>query len=95
MPTYLVAFLVSEFEGVLTTFNGTNNEFGVFTRPEAVNQTAYTLDFGMRVVKALGDYFGIDYYSTDANLKLDHVALTDFRAGAMENWGLVDYRFDS
>lgn len=89
MSTYLVAFLVSEFEAAHSTVSG---DFGVYTRPDAKNQTDYAFDFGVRVVNALSDYFGIDYYSTNANLKLDHVALPDFRAGAMENWGLVKYR---
>ncbi|XP_045519265.1 membrane alanyl aminopeptidase-like [Pieris brassicae] len=91
MSTYLVAFLISEFESVTTIKNG-DNEFGVYTRPEAINQTEYAVDFGQRIVDALGDYFGIDYYSVDSNLKLDHVALVDFQSGAMENWGLVKYR---
>nr|QEV86803.1 aminopeptidase N8 [Chilo suppressalis] len=91
MPTYLVAFLVSEFEAARYNISQ-SNEFGVFTRPEAVNQSEYTFDFGLRVVEALGQYFGVDYYSTNSNLKLDHVALINFRAGAMENWGLVTYR---
>ncbi|XP_045765661.1 membrane alanyl aminopeptidase-like [Maniola jurtina] len=91
MSTYLVAFLVSEFEAQHYSRNGTK-ELGVFTRPEAKNQTDYTFDFALRVVQALGDYFGIDYYSTNSNLKLDHIALIDFKAGAMENWGLVTYR---
>lgn len=91
MSTYLVAFLVSEFEAGNIYTNGTK-EFGIYTRPDAKNQTEYAFDFGLRVVQALGDYFGVDYYSTDPNIKLDHVALPDFRAGAMENWGLVKYR---
>ncbi|XP_013142033.1 PREDICTED: membrane alanyl aminopeptidase-like [Papilio polytes] len=90
MSTYLVAFLISEFDATVN-INGTN-EFGVYTRPEAKNQTDYAFDFGLRVVQALGDYFGIDYYSTNSQLGLDHVALPDFNAGAMENWGLVKYR---
>lgn len=92
MSTYLVAFLVSEFEAEHYSRNG-SNELGVFTRPEAKNQTDYAFDFALRVVQALGDYFGIDFYSTNDNLKLDHIALIDFKAGAMENWGLVKYRF--
>ncbi|CAH2070908.1 unnamed protein product, partial [Iphiclides podalirius] len=90
MSTYLVAFLVSEFEAGNITKGP--QEFGVFTRPEAKNQSAYAFDFGRRVVTALGAYFGIDYYSTNNNLRLDHIALPDFRAGAMENWGLIKYR---
>lgn len=91
MSTYLVAFLVSEFESGNSLVLG-DNEFGVYSRPEATNQSQYAFDFGQRVVQELGTYFGIDYYSTNANLKLDHIALPDFGAGAMENWGLVKYR---
>ncbi|KAJ2952367.1 hypothetical protein O0L34_g4651 [Tuta absoluta] len=91
MSTYLVAFLVSEFQAANYATNG-SRELGVFTRPEAKNQSAYAFDIGQKVVDALGAYFGIDFYSVDPNLKLDHVALVDFNAGAMENWGLVTYR---
>ncbi|XP_049870025.1 membrane alanyl aminopeptidase-like [Pectinophora gossypiella] len=91
MSTYVVAFLVSEFEAANYATNGTR-EFGVFTRPDAKNQTAFTFDFGQRAVEALSAYLGVDYYTTDANLKLDHVALIDFKVGAEENWGLVTYK---
>ncbi|XP_053604250.1 membrane alanyl aminopeptidase-like [Plodia interpunctella] len=87
MPTYLVAFIISEFD-----VRSTDDSFGVYTRPEALNQTQFAFDFGENVVNQLGNYFGIDYYSSNEHLKLDHVALPDFRAGAMENWGLVTYR---
>lgn len=91
MPTYLVAFLVSEYEAAQYAVTETR-EFGIYTRPEAKNQSEYAFEFGKEVVDELGAYFGIDYYSVDENLKLDHVAIPDFRAGAMENWGLVKYR---
>lgn len=90
MSTYLVAFLVSEFEAGNITKG--SREFGVFTRPSAKNQSAYAFDFGHRVANALGSYFGLDYYSTSNNLRLDHIALPDFSSGAMENWGLIKYR---
>ncbi|XP_075971973.1 putative aminopeptidase-2 [Anticarsia gemmatalis] len=91
MPTYLVAFLVSEYEAAQYSTNGTR-EFGIYTRPEAKSQAAYAFDFGKKVVEELGNFYGIDYYSTNEHLKLDHVSIPDFRAGAMENWGLVKYR---
>jgi aminopeptidase N len=95
MSTYLVAFLVSEYEvarhHMIPVGNGTK-ELSIYTRPEAVNQTEYAFDFALRVVDALSEYLGIDYYSVNEYLKLDHVALINFKAGAMENWGLVTYR---
>lgn len=91
MSTYLVAFLISEFESGGYYTNGTT-EFGVWSRPQAKNQSEYAFDFGLKVVNALSVYFGIDYYSMDEHLKLNHIALPDFRAGAMENWGLITYR---
>ncbi|CAH0605713.1 unnamed protein product [Chrysodeixis includens] len=91
MSTYLVAFLVSEFEAGAQVFNGTR-EFGIYSRPEAKNQSRFAFEFGTQVVDALGTYFGIDYYSTDSHLRLDHVALPNFRGGAMENWGLIKYK---
>ncbi|KAL4705512.1 hypothetical protein ACJJTC_011454 [Scirpophaga incertulas] len=91
MSTYLVAFLISEFQAARYNVTG-EKEFGIYTRPQAANQTDYTFDFGLRVVNAMSDYFGVDYYSTNSKLKLDHVALINFRAGAMENWGLITYR---
>ncbi|CAH2105884.1 unnamed protein product [Euphydryas editha] len=91
MSTYLVAFLVSDFEHGDSIING-DNEFGVYSRPDATNQSQYAFEFGQKVVSELGTYFGIDYYSTDVNIKLDHIALPDFNSGAMENWGLVKYR---
>lgn len=82
MSTYLVAFLISEFDFGDYYTNGTK-EFEIWSRPDAVNQTDYTFKFGLKVVIALGEYFGTDYYST--NLKLDNIAMPDFRTGAMEN----------
>ncbi|MGI6612631.1 MAG: M1 family metallopeptidase [Candidatus Nanosyncoccaceae bacterium] len=50
------------------------------------------LEYGLRVAIDSLDwyeqYFGVSYPLP----KCDHVALPDFAAGAMENWGLVTYR---
>ncbi|XP_012252261.2 uncharacterized protein LOC105683883 [Athalia rosae] len=84
MSSYLVAFLVSDFS------KSTNNTqtFSIWTRPEAVSQAAYALDFGPRVLTYLEDLFGIEYKLP----KMDMAAIPDFSSGAMENWGLVTYR---
>jgi len=88
MSTYLLAFAYGDLQKVSAkTKNGV--EVGVWStkahKPEA-------LEFGLDVaVKAL-EFFE-EYYHTPFPLpKLDHVAIPDFSAGAMENWGLITYR---
>ncbi|XP_068972001.1 aminopeptidase N-like [Bombus flavifrons] len=84
MSTYLVAFIVSNYEC---------NEDGMFrvcTKPQAVNQTHYALEMGKKLLDALNEYTAINF--THYVPKMDQVSLKDFSAGAMENWGLVTYR---
>ncbi|XP_043289825.1 aminopeptidase N [Venturia canescens] len=84
MSTYLVAFLVTDFE-VLKSSDG---HFGVWARREAIQQSHYSLNIGPRILKYYEDYFQIKFPLP----KIDMVALPDFSAGAMENWGLITYR---
>ncbi|CAH1790157.1 unnamed protein product [Owenia fusiformis] len=87
MPTYLLAFVVCDFdksEGV--TASGT--KFRVWSRKEAVNQTRYALDTGIAILEHFEDYFDVDFPLP----KQDMIAVPDFAAGAMENWGLIIYR---
>ncbi|XP_015604737.1 aminopeptidase Ey [Cephus cinctus] len=84
MSTYLVAFIVSDFE-VLRSPSG---NFSVWARSEAINQSLYSLDIGPKVLEYFEDYFKIKFPLP----KMDMVALPDFSAGAMENWGLITYR---
>lgn len=78
---------MSDFESK----SGTNsNGFvqRVFARPNAIHDGDYGLDTGLKVLDAFEKYFGIPF----AFPKMDQVAVPDFEAGAMENWGLVTYR---
>ncbi|XP_057331888.1 aminopeptidase N [Microplitis mediator] len=84
MSTYLVAFLVSDFE----VLKSADNLFGVWARREAIEQARYSLDIGPKILKHYEDYFQIKFPLP----KMDMVALPDFAAGAMENWGLITYR---
>ncbi|MDP6451748.1 MAG: M1 family aminopeptidase, partial [SAR202 cluster bacterium] len=87
MSTYLLAFIVGDIACVEdTTPDGTlmrvwatrgNEEKGQFALETSIDLLAY-----------FNDYFGIPYPLS----KLDHLALPDFAAGAMENWGAITYR---
>lgn len=85
MSTYILAFIVSEFN------DRSDGQFGVLARPEYYSQTEYSYDVGKRLLSALDTYFGIPYY-TMGNEKMHLAAIPDFSAGAMENWGLLTFR---
>ena len=55
---------------------------------EALQQAKYSLDIGPRILKHYEKYFQIKFPLP----KIDMIALPDFAAGAMENWGLITYR---
>ncbi|KAL5283636.1 hypothetical protein ACFFRR_006103 [Megaselia abdita] len=82
MSTYLVAFAVTDFR-YLSTGN-----FSVFARPDAIGSASYALSIGPKILRFLEDFFQIPYPLP----KMDMIALPDFNAGAMENWGLITYR---
>lgn len=84
MSTYLVAFIVSDFE-VLKSESG---NFRVWARRDAIKQARYTLDIGPKILEYYEEYFKIKFPLP----KMDSVALPDFAAGAMENWGLITCR---
>lgn len=88
MSTYLLAFGFGALHGkTAKTKNGT--EVGVFaTVAQAENSFDFALDIAVRVIEFYEDYFQVKY-----PIPLSyHLALPDFSAGAMENWGLVTYR---
>ncbi|XP_069622290.1 aminopeptidase N [Ranitomeya imitator] len=85
MSTYLVAFIVSEFDYV------SNDTVKIWGRKKAIrdeNQGEYALNVTQPILDYFAGYYGVKYPLP----KSDQVALPDFGAGAMENWGLVTYR---
>lgn len=88
MSGYTLGFVVGELiSKTATTASGVKTT--VYATP--AHQPA-ALDFALNVaVKSIDFYeqfLGVKYPLP----KCDHVALPDFAAGAMENWGLVTYR---
>jgi len=82
MSTYLVAFVVSDFQHL------SDGTFAVWARDQALGQARFALDIGPRILRHFEDFFSIKFPLP----KIDMVALPDFSAGAMENWGLITYR---
>jgi len=89
MSTYLVAYMVSDF--VYTEANSGYDQvkFRIISRKDAANQTELAINLGPKVLKYYEDYFDEKFPLH----KQDMVAIPDFSAGAMENWGLVTYRY--
>jgi puromycin-sensitive aminopeptidase len=86
MSTYLLAIMVGEFECVEAQAEGTLVR--VWTTPGKKEQGRFALDVSCRLLSFYHNYFGIHYPLP----KLDLIAIPDFAAGAMENWGAITYR---
>ena len=86
MSTYLVAFIVSDFT---STESNTKYNFTTWARPNAIDNAAYSQTVGPRIVEYYEEYTGIEYKFP----KIDQIAVPDFASGAMENWGLITYRY--
>ncbi len=87
MSTYLLAFVVGEFDYVETrTAEGVTVR--VYTPLGRQEQGRFALDVAARTLSFFHGYFGIAYPLP----KMDLLAIPDFAAGAMENWGAVTYR---
>ena len=86
MSTYLVAFLVGDFQCSSGSSDGV--AIRVCSTPDKVALTPYGVDVAEKVLHYYNGYFGIPYPLK----KLDLIALPDFEAGAMENFGAITYR---
>ena len=88
MSSYLLAFAAGDLQGVTAkTKNGTL--VGVYsTKAHPVSNLEFALDIAVRSIDFYEEYYGVKYPIPQSL----HVALPDFSAGAMENWGLVTYR---
>jgi puromycin-sensitive aminopeptidase len=87
MSTYLLAFIAGPFEATEpVVVRGT--PIRIIVPRGNLGRTEVAMENAVFSFEYLSDYFGIPY----AGDKLDHIAVPDFAAGAMENVGLVVYR---
>ncbi len=87
MSTYLLAFVTGELG-----YKEARTKDGVIVRtyatPDKVHFVDFALETAVKILEFYNEYFAVDYPLP----KCDMVALPDFAAGAMENWGLITYR---
>ncbi|WP_158748646.1 M1 family metallopeptidase [Acidobacterium sp. S8] len=86
MSSYLVAFLVGDFQCTSGESDGVPIR-GCAT-PDKVELAKYAVKAAEFVLHYYDTYFGIKYPMP----KLDMIAIPDFEAGAMENFGAITYR---
>ena len=86
MSTYLVAFLVGDFQCTKGSSDGV--PIRACSTPDKVKLTKFAVESAEYILHYYDTYFGIKYPMP----KLDMVALPDFEAGAMENFGCITYR---
>lgn len=88
MSSYLLAFVFGDMQAVKgKTKSGV--EVGIFsTKVHAPESLDFAKELAIKAIEFYEDYFGVAY-------PLPHswnIALPDFSAGAMENWGCITYR---
>ena len=87
MSTYLLAFIVGPFEAT-SPVSSRGTAIRVIVPRGNLHLTDLALENAVFCFEYLSDYYGIPY----PEQKLDHIAIPDFAAGAMENVGLITYR---
>ena len=87
MSTYLLYFVVGDLTSIEQEAEG-----GTLVRVWATRgkeeQCRFALEVSVDLLAYFNEYFDIPYPLP----KLDHLAIPDFAAGAMENWGAITYR---
>ncbi|XP_060797041.1 aminopeptidase N-like [Neoarius graeffei] len=90
MSTYLVAFVVCEFAYISKQNDKMDVMVRIWARKNVIEdgQGSYALSITQPILEFFEKYYNTSYPLS----KSDQIALPDFNAGAMENWGLITYR---
>eukprot|EP01125_Pyxidicula_operculata_P015437 TRINITY_DN523_c1_g2_i1.p1 TRINITY_DN523_c1_g2~~TRINITY_DN523_c1_g2_i1.p1 ORF type:complete len:751 (-),score=149.65 TRINITY_DN523_c1_g2_i1:58-2310(-) len=87
MSTYLVCYIVNKFE-YISAVSSNNVTVRVWTPPGKKSEATYALQVATTVLTHYEQFFQTPY----PLVKQDLIAIPDFAAGAMENWGLITFR---
>uniref|UniRef100_A0A1X7VNA5 Uncharacterized protein n=1 Tax=Amphimedon queenslandica TaxID=400682 RepID=A0A1X7VNA5_AMPQE len=87
MSTYLLAFIVGEYD-YIEDKDSNGVVVRVYTPLGKKEQGRFALNIATKTLPFYRKYFNVPYPLP----KIDLIAIPDFAAGAMENWGLVTYR---
>ena len=87
MSTYLLAFIAGPFEATAPRVVR-DTPIRIIVPKGNLHLTDIAMENAVFCFEYLSDYYGIPYPAD----KLDHIAIPDFAAGAMENVGLITYR---
>ncbi|XP_008283097.1 aminopeptidase N-like [Stegastes partitus] len=88
MSTYVLAFIVTDFVNIQSNQNNPMIRIWAKRKSIADRQGDYALNVTGPILQFYEQYYNTSYPLS----KSDQIALPDFNAGAMENWGLVTYR---
>uniref|UniRef100_A0A8C7K6N5 Aminopeptidase n=1 Tax=Oncorhynchus kisutch TaxID=8019 RepID=A0A8C7K6N5_ONCKI len=90
MSTYLLAFIVSDFDHITGSIENNNVLVRIWARRKAIAEGHG--NYALNVTGPMLNFFERYYNASYPLSKSDQIALPDFNAGAMENWGLITYR---
>lgn len=93
MPSYLPAWIITpnDYNYVSGNLND-GTEVRIYGRKSAVEN--HYVDFALEVSIKITEFFKDDYFNNTDGMppKIDLIALPDYPAGAMENWGSIVFR---
>ncbi|XP_069481637.1 aminopeptidase Q [Ambystoma mexicanum] len=89
MSTYITAFVVCDFDNISRT-DERGHEIRIWARKQVIQNgyADYALNITGPILRFLEELLNVSYPLQ----KTDLVALPDFGAGAMENWGLMTFQ---